>query len=118
MGTKNSDESTAAIVVWVRMEETVNANLCFGHKGSQKGGLVQLEAVESGTAVVVIVVVVVVIVVITATARTEGRAKHCLGNGNNPIAGSSIEGSHSLSDDLCLRAMMKVDERGQCGEPE
>ena len=37
MGTEDSDESTATIVVWVRMEESVGANLRLGHEGSQEG---------------------------------------------------------------------------------
>jgi len=96
MGTEDSDESTATVVVRVRMEETIGANLCLGHERSQESGLIQVA--ERG-------IVVVVVVVATTTERS---AVHCFGD--NPIA-SSEGGSGSVfpsrAVELCLCCAVK-----------
>ena len=110
MGTEDSDESTATIVVWVRMEESVGANLRLGHEGSQEGWPVQLRVAKRGTVVVVVVVI-----------ATERSAMHWQCLGDNPIA-SSGGGSGSVfpscAFELCLCCGAKDGERvrGQCGE--
>jgi hypothetical protein len=90
MVTENSYENTTSIIVWMRMEETIDANFRFGHKRSQKSGLIELEIAERSGVVVVVVVSVVIVNNASRVRRNEGRAKHWFGNGEKPI-GSSEE---------------------------
>jgi hypothetical protein len=107
MGTENSDENTTSIIVWIRMEETIDANFRFGHKRSQKSGLIELEIAERSSTIVVVVSVVIVNNA-SRVRRSEGRAKHWFGNGEKPIG--------SCEEIWLSAVMVDVKWRGKCAQ--